>query len=1165
MSEVACPACGGANPADNRFCGSCGAAMELACPACGVANPAGNRFCGSCGSPVGGSSPAAAPVELDERKVVSMLFADLTASTEMASRLDPEDLRAVLHPFFDAMVEEIDRYGGTVEKFIGDAIVAAFGAPVAHEDDPERSIRCALAMHRRLGELNADLAERAGGDLAMRIGINTGEVIAHSVEEGIVTGEAVNIAARFQTLAESGRVVVGERTYRHTRHAFAFEDLGEVTVKGVERPLHVFEVREQVAAPGEASGALEAPFVGRHGELDLLRVLYERTVRESRPNLVTVVGPPGIGKSRLAAELTRVLDDEGARVVRGRCLPYGDGLTYWPLAEILKADTGILDSDPPEAVLRKARERLDPRFPGEEAMGTTAVLLSSIGIEQASDPLAGTERAAAQRLIARAWQRYLESMTSAGPVVALIEDLHWADPILLELIEAVVSRASGAALVLCSARPDLLERRPDWSGGLSNATTISLSPLSAAHGAELIEHLLGGRVPAEVVGPILHRSEGNPFFAGELLRMMVEDGTLARRDGRWTLVRDLPSALPDTVQGVIASRIDLLSPDEKRAIQDASVIGRHFWVAGVERLGAPSAERAIELLVGKGLVGGQDGSSIEGEREFVFNHILTREVAYAGIPKARRVQAHAIVGTWVEEGTAGRAEEFAEILAHHFSLAGDQERTARYALLAGQRHLRVFAADEAIAWFDRAMEAASDPGMQAQVALARGGAREQLGRYGEARVDYEAAFARAGEAGDATGEARAFAGITHVLMLLDRYDEGQERLPEALSRAQAVGLADLESRLLYTAGGLRFGRGEFAAALPLHEQALAVAREAGDVEGQALAHHGLCETYYLQGPLEDGLAHGEEADRLFRDLGQRQMVAHNAYMVAWLLGFDGRPDEALTTVEASIATSHEIGSAREEAFALFGRSEVHLTAGRLDAALADAERGTSIFVELGLSRGELVGRNVLDEVLAESWDMDALSGHARRAMETSDALRGTFMRAAALAYAAWAALARGDRDGAGRLIGQARLIDEAFLDMAWTGRIEARLWEWAGDAGALDEDGRRVTERVLPANAFWGAWGPYARSLAALLEGRAEGAVEFSTRALELARADGDRRLAWRAGRVAWRALQALGRGAEAEARREEAVAVAEGFAAASSGRLREGFLARPDVAELLG
>jgi class 3 adenylate cyclase/tetratricopeptide (TPR) repeat protein len=1146
--------------------------MERRCPSCGEVVPAGFRFCGSCGAPFDVASARARagsppPIgNLEERKVVTALFADLTASTEMASRLDPEDLRGVLRPFYDAMVEEIDRYGGTVEKFIGDAVVAVFGAPIAHEDDPERAVRCALAMHGRLAQLNDELADLAGAELRMRIGINTGDVLAHSVEEGIVTGEAVNIAARFQGLANPGRVVVGERTYRDTRHAFAFRDLGEVTVKGIDRPLAVFEVDAQIAPARAAGAALEAPFVGRGSEMELLRLLFARTIRDSTPNLVTIVGPPGIGKSRLSHEAALELGGvDGSRVARGRCLPYGDGLTYWPLAEILKADAGILDSDPAPAILQKARARLDPRFPGEEGMGITSVLLSSVGVEVPSDPLAGAEREAARRLIARAWQRYLESLAAEGPLIALIEDIHWADASLLDLIESVVSRASGPALVLCMARPDLFERRPDWGGGPANATTITLSPLSAREGTALIEHLLDDRAPAEVVGPVLHRSEGNPFFAGELLRMMMEDGTLARRDGRWVLERELPSDLPDTVQGVIASRIDMLSSAEKRAIQDASVIGRVFWQGGLERLGTPEPGTAIDGLLRTGFVWEREGSSIEGERELIFNHVLTRDVAYASIPRARRAEAHATVGAWMEEGTSGRHEEFAEILAYHFEAAGDSARTARFALLAGNRLQRVFAAERAIDWYDRAAEAAreGEPALRSEIAIARGGACELLGRFPEAREDYEHGLAFARGAADATLEARALVAIAHVSWLLDRYDEGDELLPLALDRAREVGAADLEARLLYTAGTIRFGRGAFDEALPFHEHALRVAESSGDLEGQALAHHGLCETYFFFGPLGEGLRHGLRADELLRALGQRSMVAHNAYMVAWLLGFEGRWDEAVETVNGSIATSGEIGNRREEAFALFDRAELFLSAGRLADAFADAQRGTEVFRELGVVRGTYVGLHVSTEVLAEAWGLDGMAGWADEALRLADDLGSRFMRPPLLAYAGWARLAAGDRAAAERCFAEARAQNDAFLQVAWSCRTEVLAHEWSGDAPGLADAAVRIERLVLPSNAFFGAWGPYARALADLLEGRHEEALAASTRALELAGSVSERRLAWRARRVAWRALDALGRLEEGELHRAEAAAMVDAEASAA-GSLREAFVARPDVAELL-
>jgi len=1177
VNEPACPTCGQPNPWSFRYCGSCGAALDRTCPSCGTTVPAGFRFCGACGAPLEGSAPtdrptaepgrpAGPPPGLDERKVVTALFADLTASTEMASRLDPEDLRAVLRPFFDAMVEEIDRYGGTVEKFIGDAVVAVFGAPSAHEDDPERAVRCAIAMHARLAELNERLAHRAGDDLRMRIGINTGEVIAHGVEEGIVTGEAVNIAARLQALAEPGTTVVGDRTFRDTKHAFAFRDLGEVRVKGIDRPLVVHEVVGELATTPTSGAAPEPPFVGRGPEMELLRLLFARAVRDGRPHLVTIVGPPGIGKSRLSHEAATSLSrSDGTRVVRGRCLPYGNGLTYWPLAEILKADAGILDSDPAPTILEKARDRLDPRFVGEEGMGVTRVLLSSIGVEVPSDPLAGAEPEAARQLIERAWQRYLEGLTAEGSLLALIEDIHWADPSLLDLIEGVVARASGPALVLCMARPDLYERRPGWGGGLSNASTITLSPLSSGESMALIEHLLDGHAPPEVVGPILHRSEGNPFFAGELLRMMMEDGTLARTDGRWRLVRDLPSTLPDTVQGVIASRIDMLPPAEKRAIQDASVVGRVFWQAAVGRLGSDEPGRAIDGLVAKGLVRERDASSIEGERELIFNHVLTRDVAYEGIPRGRRAEAHATVGAWIEAGTVGRREEFAEILAYHFERAGDRARTARYALLAGNRQLRVFAAEQAIDWYERALDAVGDEDapQRGRILLARGGALELIGRFTHALADYEEADACARRAADADLEARCLAARAHVLWLMDRYDEGDALLPEALDRAREVGATDVEVRLLYTAGTIRFGRGAFDEALPLHEHALRVAEATDDLEGQALAHHGLCETSFFHGPFEGGLEHGVRADEMLRALGQRSMVAHNAYMVAWLLGFQGRWDEAVRTVDASIATSSEIGNRREEAFALYDRAELWLSAGRLDEARTDAEHGEAVFRELDAARGTYIGLVVQNDVAAEAWALDGMSERAEEALRLVDELDSRFMRPPILAFVGWSRLHTGDLDEAERCFAEARALDDAFLHVAWSGRVEVLAREWSMDAAGLADVAVRIERLVLPANAFWGAWGPYARALSALLEGRHERALAAAADALDLARASSERRLRWRAHRVAWRALGALGRSSEGEGHRAEARAIVEAVASAA-GAHRASFLARPDVSELL-
>jgi class 3 adenylate cyclase/tetratricopeptide (TPR) repeat protein len=1162
----ACPRCGAPAPAGARFCGACGTGLASGCPACGAQNPPGNRFCGSCGSaidPTFAEVPAAETLE--ERKVVTSLFADLTASTELAARLDPEELREILAPFFHAMQEEVARFGGTVEKFIGDAVVAFFGVPAAHEDDPVRAVRAGLAMQRRLIDLNQELAERAGGDLRMRIGVNTGDVFAHGggSDEGLVTGEAVNIAARFQTLAEPGRVVVGERTWRDARHAFSFRSLGDVDVKGFDHALAAYEVEAETARLDEAGPANEAPFVGRVHEMDFLRLVLARTLRDRTPNLITVIGPPGIGKSRLARELAGQVSAEGVQVVRGRCLPYGEGLTYWPLAEILKDHAGILDSDPTATIGEKAARALGEGMPDQEARSTTAVLLSSIGIGLESDPLAGAEPDAAIRMIARAWQRYLETRSSRSPVVALIEDIHWADDALLDLIDAVLARARGSVLVLCMARPELYERRPGWGGGMTNASTVALSPLSAGEGAALLEHLLDGGAPAEVVGPILRRSEGNPFFAGELLRMMTEDGTLTRRDGRWTLARELPSGLPDTVQGVIASRIDLLLPGEKRTIQDAAVVGRIFWEGALERLGAPSLDAALEGLRDKGLIRERTDSRIEGERELIFHHVLTRDVAYASIPLSRRAQAHAVVGAWVESTTRGRDEEFAEILAYHADQAGDAPRTARYALLAGDRLQRVYAGDEAIRWYDRAMVAADDARVVARASLGRGAVREQRGLAQDALADYDRSFAEATAAGDDLLAARAIAARAHALWILDRYEEGQAILPEALARARAVGATNLEARLLYTAGTIRFGRADYEQALVLHEQGLEVAGAAGDKEGQALAHHGLCETYFFLGPWWKSLAHGEQADALLHGLAQRQMVAHNAYMLAWVMGFVGRWDEARAMVDGSIAQSQEIGNKRDEAFARFERSALYLSDGQTAAAIEEVEDAIGIFREIGGPRGELIGLNSQIDARAELPDLETIRNAAEQASALSEKMGSSFHRSPTLAALGWLALADGDRTAAVEHFAAAGEVSRAGLDQLWGSRTEVLAWEWVSDADGLANVAYRIAN-ISSERDVWTVWGVYAAALAALLRGEHEAAADLGRQAGIDAEEVHERRVAWRSAGVVARALTALGRDDAAAEAHAAAAAIVRPIADALPDPLRSRFVARADVAALL-
>ena len=1156
---------------------------EVRCPSCGTKNPAAFRFCGSCGAALTDGSTTAttrSAASVEERKVVTVVFADLEASTALASRLDPEDLRQVLRPFFDAMLEEIERYGGVVEKFIGDAVVGIFGVPTAHEDDPERAVRAALAMQRRLSELNERLAPTAGGELAMRIGVNTGEVIAAAGDdrEGRITGESVNVAARLQTYAPRGTVVVGERTFRQSRHAFGFRSLGEANLKGLDRPIPAWQVVPE-ERPSAGPAWLRSPMVGRDEEIDLLALLYRRTVKERRPSLVTVVGPPGIGKSRLAHEFATLASEppqsaangSAARILRGRCLPYGEGLTYWPLAEILKSDAGILDTDGVDAILDKVRLRVEPALANGDGPALTQVLLSSIGIPISPDPLAGLSAAAAQQTIATAWRRYFDSLCADRALIGIVEDIHWADSRLLSLIEHLTARVNGPAFFLCLARPELAERRSAWAAGLPNATSFGLSPLNEADGRELIQNLLGEQAPPEVRRLVLDRSEGNPFFAGELIRMMMEDGTLEPRNGSWALVGPLPASLPDTVQGVLASRIDLLRPQDKQTIQDAAVVGRIFWEGALERLRSSAVTESVDRLIDKGLVGERDESSLAGQRELIFSHVLIRDVAYATIPRARRPAAHAAVMHWIEEMTHGRDEEFAEILAHHAGEAGDTERTARYAMLAGHRHRRVFAAEEAIRWYDRALAAARQlPPEEAVVpafesALSRGEASEQLGRYAEARADYERALEVVRAAGSKPWhEARALAALVNVLWMEERYEESLRLIPTALEQAHAAGQIDLVVRLLYTQGTIAFGSGRFDEALRFHAEALHLALETEDLEGEALAEHGLAESRLFVGPLRDGFTHASRADELLRRLGQKPMVHHNEYVPAWLHWMVGDLDAAVEAAGASLAGCREVGNRRDEAFALVILGLAELSRGHLDIATDSGNRSVAIALDGEAPRLQLVARGSRVYACAELGKADELRDDVAAALTTSERLEGSFFRPVLVALRGWFEAMSGDDDAAQRSFDEAhRLAAGRIHDLLMVGWTEVLCREDRGTAAQLRGAGERLLRAAPDEAGLFRSWACYATALAALRDGAAEKAAELAASAGAPAAVGAQ--LGWRLARLLTVAAEA--RGADGDARRHRAEA--DGIVRTIAGgiqdpAMRQQFMRRADVAAIL-
>jgi predicted ATPase/class 3 adenylate cyclase len=800
-----CPNCQTVNPPNAKFCLECGNRL-LVCPNCGTVNLPVAKFCIECGTPLQAkgqhraegeptaplqptetqSTPPASPAAPalaqvasptaesalpapEERRIVTIMFADITGSTPLADRLDPEDMRAILSGYFNLMTEQIRRHGGTVEKYIGDAVMAVFGAPIAHEDDPDRAIRAALDMQTALADFNR---QRQAQDpdvtrLQMRIGINTGEVAAapgseFNRQDFLITGDAVNVAARLQQVATPDTILVGERTYLATREVFDFRAIAPLQIKGKAEPIAAWVVqglsRGTPAITQHPRGikGLEARFIGRTLELTLMHATYARVQAERRPHLITLLGVPGIGKSRLVREFIASEQEKaratssngrlpGPRVLQGRCPPYGEGLTYWPLVEIIRSLIHAEDGEGPETVKKRfiqfVHDTLTRVKRGEEVEQVTNALLRSIGrwlsgninVQRAEDSTIGTALASASALpqrgaynksseqngpqvaLLRAWRIFLEVVAQQQPLILVIDDLQWADEALLDLLEYLIERMTDVPILfICPARPDFFERRRDWGGGRRNFTTIALEALSTEQTSELVNELLQtDELPDVLRLTILSRAEGNPFFVEEIVRMLIDQRVLVSDHGCWhlstqndTLLSDLANPaslpgdtlidqhyvlplprLPDTIQGVLAARIDLLSQIEKQVLQHASVMGRTFWLSGLlelaSTLDAKTVLATLDTLIQHEFIveaEKQGRSPIAEDRIFSFKHVLIRDVVYNNMPRMRRSQEHARLALWIEAHTVDNetlsaternalVESFAELLAYHYHQA----------------------------------------------------------------------------------------------------------------------------------------------------------------------------------------------------------------------------------------------------------------------------------------------------------------------------------------------------------------------------------------------------------------------------------------------------------------------------------------------------------------
>jgi class 3 adenylate cyclase/tetratricopeptide (TPR) repeat protein len=649
-----------------------------ACPVCGALVGTGARFCAACGTQLGAALP-------EERKLATILFADVSGSTDLGERLDPERVRALLEDYFAAMSAIVRTWGGTVEKYIGDAIMAVWGVPVSREDDAVRALHAAHEMLVELERLNDRLEARYGVRVRSRIGVNTGEVIAPvGVLPGgqlIVSGDAVNIAARLEQATEPGTALVGDRTWTSARNAFAFSDSIQLSVKGKREPV----TARTLGAP-IVSSVQRTPFhgrmVGRERELATVVGLLDEAMESDSPRLVLISGPAGIGKSRMLREL---ISEAGARydrllVLRGRCLAAGHGITFWALGEILRAACSISLDEPAESAAAKLEQSVAGPLAAiglaiDDIRRTAGALATSANLSLPDNPLQDMDPEAVFEEIGRAWPRLITGLARAWPLAVLIEDVHWADERMLGLVEMLAARSQGRVMLIATARPEFIESHQGFGAG-QDLSVISLRALTGSQSGRLIDELIGAAaLPAEIVDEIRAKAEGNPLFLEEMLQRLVDEGALVNEDGAWHATERAASVqLSDNVHSLLAARIDALPVAEKQFLQDAAVVGRIFWPGAV----APSepAHRSytesteiLRSLERRGLIAARPMSTIDNEAEYMFRHMLIHDVAYGSVPKARRARAHAEVARWIEQLATDRLDEFGELIAYHYSAA----------------------------------------------------------------------------------------------------------------------------------------------------------------------------------------------------------------------------------------------------------------------------------------------------------------------------------------------------------------------------------------------------------------------------------------------------------------------------------------------------------------
>jgi class 3 adenylate cyclase/tetratricopeptide (TPR) repeat protein len=1072
---------------------SCGSELAPQCPNCGAENPPGAKFCMECGTSLSGDAAPARPAPgaptgpeapPEERRQATILFADLSGYTAAAEQMDPEAVKALVDRTLRRLGEEIERFGGSIDKFIGDNVMGVFGAPVAHEDDPERAVRAGLAMQEAMEDANRQSREKYGVGFSLRVGINSGEVMAGAVgDRYTVMGDAVNVAARLQAAGRPDRVTVGGSTYAATREAISYERLEPLTLKGKEEPVPAWEATGALSEPRRGAVRAQTPLIGREYEAELLTSLFDRVSREARPHLVTVVGQAGVGKSRLLRELmSRMIDSEQAPTIRrGQCPPYGAGIAYWALAEVLDQEFEIRDDDAPEVAWEKLRsgvtelmEELEEEPAGERNAALLAIPLGLEPPEELRQPEPDPQRM--REALFSAVRAVIEAIARRKPLVLAVDDIHWADEGMLDLIDHLTRWVRAPLLLVCLARDELLERRPGWGGGRRNATTIALDPLTEAETRELVAVLLpqGEEGAANVVPQVAERSGGNPLFAEEMVNRLIESDTIEAE------------ALPRTVQSLLAARLDSLDRLERRLLQSASVIGQTFWEGA---LASTAAQEGLDLgrtlanLEQKDLLVPSASSRLAGEREYAFKHVLIRDVAYSMLPKSVRCRKHVEVAEFIRERAGERSDGVIGLIAEHFAraaalgseaglepdeLAALQAQALEALEAAGDAAAAIYSNAEAFDRYTAALELSEslEPALIARVGEKQGDVALRMGRVDAAVAVWERCLAYHREQEDLARVADLHRKIGAALWhkgerraSIDNYQRGIDLLKDGPPCIELV-------RLYEEAASLYMHTGDNMLAIYASEKALRLAERLDEARAASRAHGIFGRVFGRIGDSEKARENLERSVALARESDRSEAVR-----ALLTLGYHLEVSEA--DYEGATEAYREALEIAQEVGDLPSQVELHASIGQLAVEEGDweqversAEASARLAEREGL-HGKLCFPDLMRGVLSwrdGNWD-DAATWF-RRAHELGEQVGRSEVAFTALHWLATTLREGGDLAGAETELARALdICERAGLIAQSVEAISARAvvlalagrWD---QARAAAEEADRLAERL---------------------------------------------------------------------------------------------------------